>query len=285
MISLEEYRVNFNEGLKPLYDNREIHNILKLIVKSYFGWDSTFFALNKHKLLSKSEYNELKSVLILLKRGKPVQYILNESEFMGNLFYVNQSVLIPRPETEELVGLILNQNSPTKENPLKVLDIGTGSGCIAISLAKLNPYFQVDAIDFSSQALSVARKNSKKMNVEINFKKTNILKLKKLNTEYDVIVSNPPYIELNEKKIMSKNVLGYEPHEAIFVTYDDPLVYYKKIILLAEQMKTKKSKVYFEINPKFCDALKKHFLRTSFNDVEVQCDIFGKERMIKATNE
>ena len=285
MISLEEYRGYFKKSLKSLYDNTEIENILKLIVKSYFGWDSTFFALNKNRLLSKSEYKKLKTTLILLNKGKPVQYILKESKFMGNLFYVNQSVLIPRPETEELVDLILTQNSPTKKNPLKVLDIGTGSGCIAISIAKFNTYFQVDAIDFSSPALSVATKNSKQMNVEINFKKINILKLNKLNTEYDIIVSNPPYIELNEKKTMSKNVLSYEPHEAIFVPYDDPLVYYKKIILLAEQMKTKKSKVYFEINPKFCDALKKHFLRTSFNDVEVQCDIFGKERMIKATNE
>lgn len=284
MISLEQYRANFNKGLKSLYDNREIENILKLIVKAYFGWDSTFFALNKHRLLSEDEYNKLKSALAILERGKPVQYLLNESEFMGNVFYVNQSVLIPRPETEELVDLILTENSPTKNNPLKVLDIGTGSGCIAISIAKFNPYFQVDAIDLSSQALSAAKINSKLMGVKINLKKADILKLKKFNEYYDIIVSNPPYIELNEKNRMSKNVVDYEPHEAIFVTYHDPLIYYKKIILLAQQMKKNNSKIYFEINPKFCGDLKKYFLTTSFNDVVVQCDIFGKERMIKATN-
>ena len=284
MISLEQYRANFNKGLKSLYDNREIENILKLIVKAYFGWDSTFFALNKHRLLNENEYNKLKNALIILERGKPVQYLLNESEFMGNVFYVNQSVLIPRPETEELVDLILTENSPTKNNPLKVLDIGTGSGCIAISITKFNPYFQVDAIDLSSQALSAAKINSKLMGVKINLKKTNILKIKKFNKDYDIIVSNPPYIELNEKNRMSKNVVDYEPHEAIFVTYHDPLIYYKKIILLAQQMKKNNSKIYFEINPKFCGDLKKYFLTTSFNDVVVQCDIFGKERMIKATN-
>ena len=284
MISLEQYRINFKKGLKSLYDNREIENILRLIVKAYFGWDSTFFALNKYRLLSENEYNKLKSALIILERGKPVQYLLNESEFMGNVFYVNQSVLIPRPETEELVDLILTENFPTKNNPLRVLDIGTGSGCIGISIAKFNPYFQVDAIDSSSEALSAAKINSKLMDAKINLKKTNILKVKKFNKDYDIIVSNPPYIELNEKNSMSKNVVDYEPHEAIFVTYHDPLIYYKKIILLAQQMKKNSSKIYFEINPKFCGDLKKYFLTTSFNNVVVQCDIFGKKRMIKATS-
>ncbi len=118
------------------------------------------------------------------------------------------------------------------------------------------------------------------MDAKINLKKTNILKVKKFNKDYDIIVSNPPYIELNEKNRMSRNVVDYEPHEAIFVTYHDPLIYYKKIILLAQQMKKNNSKIYFEINPKFCGDLKKYFLTTSFNDVVVQCDIFGKERMI-----
>ncbi len=284
MILLEEFRVNFIKELEPLYDDREARNILKLTVKSFFGWDSTFFAMNKFKLLSENEYKKVNEALRILKKGKPVQYLLNESEFMGNLFYVNEFVLIPRPETEEVINWILTENFPTKLKPLRVLDIGTGSGCIAISIAKSSPYFQVDAIDFSSNALSVAKKNAKLMGVEINFKKLDILKLDKLDKEYDVIVSNPPYIDLDDKKTMSKNVLDYEPLGAIFVPYDDPLFYYKEIILFAEQMKENRGIIYFEINPKYSNNLKKYFLTTSFNDVVVQCDIFGKERMLKATH-
>ncbi|MEE3034839.1 MAG: peptide chain release factor N(5)-glutamine methyltransferase [Bacteroidota bacterium] len=284
MILLEEFRVNFIKELEPLYDDREARNILKLTVKSFFGWDSTFFAMNKFKLLSENEYKKVNEALRILKKGKPVQYLLNESEFMGNLFYVNEFVLIPRPETEEVINWILTENFPTKLKPLRVLDIGTGSGCIAISIAKSSPYFQVDAIDFSSNALSVAKKNAKLMGVEINFKKLDILKLDKLDKEYDVIVSNPPYIDLDDKKTMSKNVLDYEPLGAIFVPYDDPLFYYKEIILFAEQMKENRGTIYFEINPKYSNNLKKYFLTTSFNDVVVQCDIFGKERMLKATH-
>ncbi len=284
MMLLEEFRLNFIKKLEPLYDEREVRNILKLIVRSFFGWDSTFFAMNKIKLLDENEYKKLDEALRILKKGKPVQYLLNETEFMGNLFYVNESVLIPRPETEEMITWILTENFPTKFNPLKVLDIGTGSGCIAISIAKANPYFQVDAIDFSSNALSVAKKNAKLIGVKINFKKLNILKLNELNRKYDIIVSNPPYIDLGEKKAMSKNVLDHEPLEAIFVPYDDPLFYYKKIILFTEQMKKSNRVIYFEINPKYSNNLKKFFLTTSFNDVVIQCDIFGKERMLKATH-
>ena len=283
MISIEEYRISFRKSLESIYDATEIDNILKLIVKSYFGWNSVFFALNRHRVLSKDEYNKLKNALIILESGKPVQYLLNECEFMGNLFYVNKSVLIPRPETEELVNHILTENFPTKNNPLKVLDIGTGSGCIAVSIAKFNPFFHVDAIDFSSEAITIAKKNSKLMGVEINFKKTNILELNKLDKNYDIIVSNPPYVELKDKKIMGNNVLDFEPHEAIFVNNNDPLIYYKKIIFLADQIKRNNCKIYFEINPKFCDKLKNHFLSTSYNKVVIECDIFGKERIIKAS--
>ena len=171
MILLRDFRVRFYTELESIYHYSEIRHILNIVIKSFFDWDPTFFAINPKRVLKKKEIKKLNLALLELKKGKPIQYILEESEFMGNLFYVNKSVLIPRPETEELANWILSENFPTKQNSLRVLDVGTGSGCIAISIAKSNPNFKVDAIDFSSKALLVAKRNAKSIGVDINFKR------------------------------------------------------------------------------------------------------------------
>ena len=281
-MQLIEYRNHFYKELKTVYSLTEIQIFLKRLVKYYFDWDPTFIAIHPNYALSQSETAQLDFVLLELKKNKPIQYILNETFFMGHSFYVDESVLIPRPETEELVSWMLS-DFPLSKDILNVLDIGTGSGCIPIVLAIENLNLNITAIDVSHLALEVAKKNAKIHDTDVNFIQKDITTLSNWDQSLDVIVSNPPYIMPEEKKEMLLNVLNYEPHLALFTPEDDSLFFYKKIIAFAEINLKTKGVLYFEINPKYIGALKKMISSYSFKDIVVGNDIFGKNRMLKAT--
>jgi len=217
-----------------------------------------------------------------LKEYKPIQYILGETEFFGLNFSVNQSVLIPRPETEELVELILKNHSG--EN-LKILDIGTGSGCIAISLAKNMPSAKVYAIDISEDALSVAKENATRNQVEIQFFQQDILAELPdniFNEKLDIIVSNPPYITPIEKYSIHDNVLKYEPHTALFVPQNNPLLFYERIADIGHSLLNKSGFLYFEINALYGKEICQMLQTKGYSNIKLYQDISGKNRMIEA---
>jgi release factor glutamine methyltransferase len=280
-MQLIEYRKHFYKELQEVYPITEIQSFLKRLIQSYFEWDPTFIAIHPDYALNQSETAQLDFALLELKKYNPIQYILNEAFFMGHSFYVDESVLIPRPETEELVSWMLSDFSLSKDK-LKVLDIGTGSGCIPIALAKENPNLNITAIDVSPLAIEVAKKNAKRHKVDVHFSQRDIIILSNWEQSLDVIVSNPPYIKPEEKNKMLSNVLDYEPHLALFTSEDDSLFFYKKITAFAEINLKTKGVLYFEINPKCVKALKKMISYYSFKNIVVENDIFGKNRMLKA---
>jgi release factor glutamine methyltransferase len=216
-----------------------------------------------------------------LKKEKPIQYILGETEFYGLPFLVNENTLIPRPETEELVEWILESTKYEEQNTkLNVLDIGTGSGCIAISLAKNLPSAQVSAIDVSEKALATAHKNAKINKVDVNFILKNILETESLDEKYDVIVSNPPYVRNLEKEEIKPNVLEYEPHLALFVEDNDALLFYRKIAALAKKNLSENGKLYFEINQYLGKETVRLLEGMDFKNVILKKDVYGNDRMI-----
>ena len=226
-------------------------------------------------------FRNLKFALAELELGKPIQYVTNQAFFLNNDFYVNDSVLIPRPETEELVKWVLDDINEYKITSPHLMDIGTGSGCIAISLAKANREIKLTAIDLSKEALIIAKKNAFKHKVKIDFVQEDIQSLSHLNRTFDIIVSNPPYIHPDEKKDILPNVLNHEPHMAFFTPNNDPIYFYRLIINFASKVLKSLGGLYLEINPKFLELLKSNFSSRNFSEVEVRNDIFGKPRMLK----
>ena len=202
---------------------------------------------NADTLLTDNIKQSIQQAITELQTAKPIQYILGETEFFSNRFFVDENVLIPRPETEELVDWVL-QTYPDKTYPLHILDVGTGSGCIAISLAKALPEAQVTAIDVSPKAIAVAQRNTKCNKVKIKFLQRDILQTETLPEKYNIIISNPPYVRELEKNEMHSNVLNYEPHLALFVPDDRPLLFYEQIATLAQQYLKPKGRLFFEIN-------------------------------------
>lgn len=224
---------------------------------------------------------KLSLALDKLKKLRPLQYIINESYFYGRSFYVNEQVLIPRPETEELVKWVLSDFEDVKDR-YNVLELGTGSGCIAISLAKEQSKFCIQALDISETALDIAKKNALHHHAEIDFIHQDMTTIEVWSKAINVVISNPPYIEPDEKKEMLPNVLEYEPHLALFTPKREPLYYYKKIIAIAQSSLNSNGSLYLEINPKFKEDLITYIKRKTFKDIEVRNDIFGKNRMLKA---
>ncbi len=269
----------FQNLISKTYETDEARSIAQLVFKDVLGYNTIQLILNENELLPAAIFEQLDQIAHLLNQHQPVQYILGHEEFMGLDFIVNNSVLIPRPETEELVEWILKDQ--VKSNTITILDIGTGSGCIAISLKKNIPSAIVDAIDVSEEALIVAQKNEKRNKVEINFTNADILKYD-LQKSYDVIVSNPPYVLEKEKELMNKNVLDYEPATALFVENNDPLIFYKRIVHLAIDHLKNKGSLYFEINESYALDTINLFDSNHWASTEIKRDIRGKERMIKA---
>ena len=278
---LSEFRSYFQKTLLKIYSKEEVDSIFKRLIDFYFEWDASYPIINPNYLLDFNAYEKLKFALSELRKEKPLQYITHQATFFGIDFFVNQSVLIPRPETEDLVNWVLEDISKNKIISAQLMDIGTGSGCIAVSLANANKQINVTAIDLSEEALKVAMKNAKQHRVKINFIKQDIQSLFHWKNPLDIIVSNPPYIHPNEKKEISPNVLNYEPHMALFTPENDPVYYYRLIINFALAVLKSGGSLYLEINPKYLELLKSNFSDDTFGEIEVRNDIFGKSRMIK----
>lgn len=249
------------------------------------------FDLSKTDLLIKKEVEVSRDagllfndVLTELKKGKPIQYIIGETDFYGLTFKVNENVLIPRQETEELVDLIIKNH---QEKELKILDIGTGSGIIPITLKSNLPNATISAIDVSENALIVAKENAQKHKVEVEFIKMDILNQQNWQQlkEFDIIVSNPPYVLQKEKELMHQNVLDFEPHLALFVENENPLLFYKTIVSFAQEKLKEKGYLHFEINEKFGKETADLLNDSGFNQIEIIKDINGKDRIVYGVKE
>lgn len=264
--------------LEPLYGNGEARAITDYVLDVCFGLSKADILCGAVDEMTAEKTAELNKIFGRLTEGEPVQYVLGRAEFCGRWFSVRPSVLIPRPETEELCAWI-TADSKASGSP-KVLDIGTGSGCIAITLQLDMPESKVTAWDISADALDVARENAKQLGANVNFVKQDALNAKP-EGEWDVIVSNPPYICEKEKKDMAVNVLEHEPHTALFVPDADPLLFYRAITRLAVQTLSKGGRLYFEINPIYADDTCHMMRAEGMTAVELRSDMYGKQRMAK----
>ncbi len=273
----------FNSELSSVLDKGELQATIGNAFEYYLGFNRNEIALKLNENVNQSDLLDLYYCCKNLKTGKPLQYILNEAWFYNLKFYVNENVLIPRPETEELVDLIIKENRNCKS----LLDIGTGSGCIPISINANIKTCKVSGCDISEQALLIAKKNAKTNNVEVNFFEIDILRelnsTNKLENNFDVIVSNPPYIKTSEKNSIGKNVLDHEPHLALFVEQDDDIIFYKKIIDVCKDSLKSGGRLYFELNPLTANTVKDYALKSNlFISEELVNDLSGKCRLLKA---
>ena len=274
-----QYRTFFIQELTALYGADEAESFFYLILENKHQLRAIDLALNPNLEFSDAELLIWNGLLEQLKKEIPVQYLLGSTSFYGLEFTVNENVLIPRSETEELVEWIVNENSKT-DTPLRILDIGTGSGCIAVSLAKNLLRTQVFAIDVSKGALATAKINAQNNGVNIQFIEQNILETEDLGQQLDVIVSNPPYVRNLEKEEIKNNVLEYEPHLALFVADDNALVFYRKIAELAMRNLSPNGKLYFEINQYLGKEMVCLLQELGFKNIELRKDIYGNDRMI-----
>ena len=273
----------FYASIKDHYSEEEARSITFIILEDILGIKKTEVLADKETGLSEKDYQKtVRPYLVKLKKHTPVQHITGKSHFYGLELKVNNSVLIPRPETEELVDLILGESSNVKGN--KVLDLCTGSGCIAIALKKYLTNTEISALDISSAALQIAKENAKLNNVDIDFIKADLLNpnFKWEESSYWIVVSNPPYVMLSEQQLMQPNVLNHEPWSALFVDDADPLLFYKIIAKGAAQCLKKGGRLYFEINERFGEAVKDLLLALDFKKVTVVKDLNGKDRIVKA---
>ena len=276
------YKTAFIEELQNLYDVMEAESFFYLILEEKHQMKRIDLALDPDFVLSEKEIQEWNLILEALKKEIPIQYILGTTEFFGLPFKVNENVLIPRPETEELVEWIIQDAKIGGFKDLKILDIGTGSGCIAISLAKNIQNAKVYAVDVSSEALKTAKENAAINQVEVVFLERNILETDHLETQFDIIVSNPPYVRNLEKQEIKKNVLDNEPHLALFVEDNDALIFYRKIAALAAENLNQNGRLYFEINQYLGEEMIELLHNRGFQDIELRKDIYDNDRMTKA---
>ena len=278
---IKEYKNLFTKQLSSIYDVGEAESFFFIILDNKHQLKRIDLALDINLEFSEIEMKIWNEILEKLKQQIPLQYILGTTSFYDLEFEVNNDVLIPRPETEELVAWILSNVEITKSaNKLKILDIGTGSGCIAISLAKNISNSEVFAIDVSEKALAIAKKNTSANKVKVIFIEENILNTESLHQTYDVIVSNPPYVRNLEKQEINKNVLDYEPHLALFVEDDDALLFYRKIAHLAQKNLSENGQLYFEINQYLGKQTIELLQEKGFKNIQLKKDIYGNDRMI-----
>jgi release factor glutamine methyltransferase len=306
MKTIKDVFVEYRTGLVKLYVANEIETITLFVINEISGLSKTKIKAFPEQEISAAQSEKLSDILLELKTGKPVQYILGMTEFYGLPFKVNPSVLIPRPETEELVEWALSSvGGPDSYREQfaegRILDIGTGSGCIAISLKKNLPGFEVSAIDVSTAALETAKENAELNHVDVEFIKADILNLKSeieipkrrspleplkkiSNSEkFEIIISNPPYVTLHDKTQMHTNVTDFEPHTALFVPENDPLVFYKAIADFALSHLAPNGLLFFEINESYGKEIVDLLAAKNFKNIELRTDITGRNRFIKAT--
>ena len=291
---VKQYRNYFNETLKTIYPITEIDSFFFLLLEEYLGFRRVDIVLKSDFKITQETLNLLQSATKQLEQEIPLQYIIGKTEFYGLPFVVNKHVLIPRPETEELVACVVSESSrvktfntsikqTTETKQLKILDIGTGSGCIPISLKKQLPFAKISAIDISEEALSVAKKNAVLNNVDIHFILQDILKTVALDQHYDIIISNPPYVRELEKKELKNNVLKNEPHVALFVENDNPLIFYAKIAELAKNYLNKNGLLFFEINQYLGTETIDLVNKKGLKNIQLKKDMFGNDRIVVAS--
>lgn len=278
---LKEFKEAFSKQLSEKYPKTEIDTFFFILVEEYLDLQRIDTVLKPEFLITTNKLSLLNSALQRLQNEEPIQYILGKTEFYGFSFLVNKNTLIPRPETEELVETILEGANTFKA--LQILDIGTGSGCIPISLAKKLPKATIFAIDVSKEALAIAKQNASRNNVAINFLQEDILKTEILAQKFDIIVSNPPYVRALEKVAIKNNVLANEPHLALFVEDNNPLIFYDKIANLAKKYLRKNGMLYFEINEYLGKEMIDLLVLKGFKDIQLKKDLFGKDRILKAS--
>lgn len=267
------------QSLQDIYPPEEVKALSMLICCDMLGLDALDIYVGKDMTLSECKQRELENIIFRLQKNEPIQYIRGYAEFCGNSFRVAPGVLIPRPETAELVDLLLKENPDAN----RILDIGTGSGCIAITLAKELPNVRVDAWDISEEALMIARQNMEELGAIVSFRQQNILSDEGIEPDsYDIIVSNPPYITETERQEMEANVLDWEPELALFVPDDDPLRFYRRIAILGHRLLSPVGKLYFEINQAYGQQTAAMLEMNQYRNIRVVKDIFGKDRILIA---
>ncbi len=280
-MTFAELKHFIHQTLGKLYENIEIQSFYFMLLAHYGHYSKVDVLTNTEEELPEEVVLPIKKAIKALLSAEPIQYVLGETEFCSYRFFVTKDVLIPRPETEELVDWVYRQYKNTV-TPFKILDIGTGSGAIAVSLKKLLPQAEVTAIDVSAEALAIARRNAKTNGATIHFVQQDILMTDRLPEKYDVIISNPPYVRFAEQAEMHPNVLNYEPHLALFVPDENPLLFYDKIAELAYRFLTLQGSLFFEINQYLGKETQDLVRQKGFNEVILQQDLLGNDRMLFA---
>jgi len=289
-MQLKEIKSIYHKELDEIYRKDEIDSFFYILIEHYLNLERFILALQPDLTISKEEETPLFAALSELKLNRPVQYVMGKTSFMDLDFQVDENVLIPRPETEELVRWIIEEAKSTKyegrgkkekSSEFRILDVGTGSGCIAISLAKNLPNTEVFALDVSEEALEVAKRNADLNEVAVTFIKEDILEDLKIDGKFDIIVSNPPYVRELEKKEMAENVLKHEPDLALFVPDDNPLKFYKAIARFAKVHLNKEGTLFLEFNQYLAKETQVLLEQHNFSEIELRKDIFGNSRMVK----
>ncbi len=282
---LSELYAFYKNELSSIYDEGELYSVFELVCEKYLGFSKTDVRLKFDEKINQSNLINIYNTGVELKKGIPVQYILGEADFYNLKFNVNSSTLIPRPETEELVDLVIKQHKTSNSSLITILDIGTGSGCIPITLKRNLLQATVTAIDISDEALAVAKSNAIKNKVDVDFFKLDVLSssFSIFHFPFNIIISNPPYVLNSEAKQMDARVLEYEPHLALFVEDNDPIIFYKRIIGLCETHLKSNGYLYFELNPLYAEEVKNYANAGNlFIFTELINDMSGKQRFLKA---
>jgi release factor glutamine methyltransferase len=280
-MSLQDTKQAIKHQLGNLYDAIEMNSMVNIIIEEVTGWDALHQNIHKNDALETSQIEQLDHYVEQLLNGKPLQYIIQKAWFLGKAYFVNEAVLIPRPETEELVEWII-EYAQIINKPLSILDIGTGSGCIPISLKLAIPNAHITAIDISKEALAIAEQNAANYHTEIEWIAQDILQTKQLKDRYDIMVSNPPYIPLREKLAMEKQVADHEPEIALFVPDQFPLIFYSKIAHIGKSALKPNGQLFFEIHYDQGEAIIALLNEMGYH-AELKQDIFGKDRMVRAS--
>ena len=265
--------------LKPIYDQREVESISRVIFEEVLRWKPVDIVMRDEDELPSFFPSRLDEIIARLQRHEPIQYILGKAWFHGHTMTVTPAVLIPRPETEQLVDMIVDQNPGSD---LQVLDIGTGSGCIAISLARALKFAQVTGIDVSPDALAVAQQNSSDLKTRVKFIEQDILTCRAPSEAWDIIVSNPPYITEQEKAAIEHNVLDYEPASALFVPDNDPMLFYRPIASYAARALKNGGRLYLEINRAMAPLVRETLTKAGLQSIQIHTDFNGNNRFVTA---
>lgn len=277
---MKEIKDKYIQALTPLYDAREAEAIFRVVAEHLKGWSLTDMVIHADDKLSDESREEFETILRRLERYEPVQYVVGTAPFYGMDIAVEPGVLIPRPETAELVDIVVERNSDRAD--LQVVDACCGSGCIACALSRNLPFSKVLAFDVAEKAVEVTRRNAAALRCPVTVERIDALKWDPAPDSIDILVSNPPYVDESERGIMSPNVVNYEPAEALFVPDNHPLVFYEALARAGMEGLKTGGQIYMEINPRHADAMVRLLERSGYGDVELRRDMHGKNRFITA---